>query len=275
MTMKCIICDSDSEYYFSKTYTESPYDEFMKDIGTVDYHKCTNCGFVLSKTHKELDAEKWDRLNVQFHHHLEDPEVNTEINQPPYAEQAMMIAMLGKHGLIDTSSMIDYAAGYGSLSKILAKYFSVSLPISDPYVQADGQSNYVPVDKLASYKTVVNAAMFEHVTNREALEAVNDLVEDDGSLILHTRISGFIPDDPEWFYLRPPVHTAFHTNASMAILMEQWGYKASIYCLPSRCWVLLKKDIPDLEERVKNLNLELQSPWFHCKQGFVDYWKGF
>lgn len=50
--MKCLICNSVSNYYFSKTYSESPIDEFMKKIGQVDYYKCECCGFVLSKTHR-------------------------------------------------------------------------------------------------------------------------------------------------------------------------------------------------------------------------------
>lgn len=273
--MKCIICGSESEYYFSKTYTEAPFVEFMQDIGQVDYFRCKHCGFVLSKTHSEMTKSQWDKLNHQFHHYLESCATNTiDINQPPYAEQAFMIAVLGKHGLIAIDSMLDYAAGYGSLSSILAKYFSIDLPISDPYVVTGDTSRYVPSDRLATYDTVINTAMFEHVLHREDLDSVNALVNPDGALVIHTRVSGFIPDDPEWFYLRPPVHTAFHTNASMQILMDQWGYQSSIYCLPARCWVLLRSDKSDLSARISAINNELQSQWFHAKPGFVDFWKG-
>lgn len=273
--MECIICNSQSNYYFSKTYTEKPFDEFMKDIGKVDYYKCDHCGFVLSKTHSELEEEKWNKLNRLFHQYLENLNNEVDINQPPYVEQAIMLSILGKNGLISNDSMIDYAAGYGSLSKILSKYFNIDLPISDPYIQSGNLLKYIHESDLMSYKTVINSAMFEHIIRRESLDRINDLVDHDGCLIIHTRVSGYVPNDPSWFYLRPPVHTAFHTNTSMQILMNQWGYCSSIYCLPSRCWVLLKRKIENIEEKIKKINQELQSVWFYSKDGFVDYWKGF
>jgi hypothetical protein len=92
---------------------------------------------------------------------------------------------------------------------------------------------------------------------------------------LHTVICERVPKDPDWFYLRPPVHTAFHTNRSMGILMEQWGYRASIYSPKAKSWILLKQPQPDLGTRIKALNWELQSEWFLHKDGFMDYWKGF
>ena len=273
--MKCMICNSDSKYYFSKTYVESPFDEFMRDIGKVNYYQCKNCGFVLSKTHSELDEKKWNNLNSQFHHYLENIDNETEINQPPYAEQAIMISILGKNGIINTDSIIDYAAGYGSLSVILSKYLNIELPISDPYVQADKSIKYIHESSLTFYKTVINAAMFEHVIKRESLDRINNLVDHDGCLIIHTRVSGYVPNDPNWFYLRPPVHTAFHTNKSMQILMDQWGYCSSIYCLPSKCWVLLKEKSEDIEKKIRVINQELGSYWFYYQDGFVDYWKEF
>lgn len=271
--MKCIICNEVSNYYFSKTYSEAPFNELMKDIGTIDYYKCSHCGFVLSKTHRDLDEAQWSHLNNQFHHHIENPCNAKSINQPPYAEQAIMLAMLGRIGIIDTNNMLDYAAGYGTLSNVLEKYFNLSLPIYDQYVKTDNSNRYVQELELKAYKTVINSAMFEHVLNRDSLNHVNNLVAKDGCLIIHTVICENIPKDPNWFYLTPPVHTAFHTNKSMEVLMEQWGYHSSIYCVPSKCWILLKSDIKEVEEKVKLLNQELQSDWFHCKNSFVDYWK--
>jgi Methyltransferase domain len=271
--MKCIICGATSSYFFSKQYQEAPYDAFMRDIGPVGYYKCVNCGFVLSKTHGELSREAWSKLNEQFHHHLENE--TTPINQPPYAEQAMMVAVLGCNGVIDTASMLDYAAGYGTLSRMLEKFFTIDLPIFDPYVKADGSARYVDKSKLGKYKTVINSAMFEHVLQRSDLDCVNNLVADDGVLIIHTVVCENIPKDPNWFYLQPPVHTAFHTNKSMNILMSQWGYKSSIYCPQSKCWILFRDEIENVEKRISEINRELQNTWFIPKEGFVDYWKGF
>lgn len=273
--MRCIICNSDSNYYFSKTYSESPFDEFMREIGKVDYHKCTCCGFVLSKTHAELREAKWSNLNSLFHHWMENPDNEKKINQPVYAEQAMMLSLLGGNGIIDTNSMIDYAAGYGTLSNILAKYHGIELPIYDPYIKADNSNRYIEQVALKTYKTVINSAMFEHVLNRDDLDRVNNLVGADGCLIIHTVVCENVPSDPDWFYLRPPVHTAFHTNKSMEILMSQWNFRSSIYCPQSKCWILLRGSDEDVEEKIVTLNNELKNKWFHWKKGFVDYWKGF
>jgi hypothetical protein len=227
--MKCIICNSDSSYYFSKTYSESPFDEFMREIGRVDYYKCKQCGFVLSKTHSELGESKWKDLNRLFHHCIENPDNEKKVNQPPYVEQAMMLSLLGRNGIISTDSMVDYAAGYGALSNILAKYHDLQLPIFDPYIQADNSSRYIGKFELKTYKTVINSAMFEHVLRRQDMDRVNSVVDAEGALIIHTVVCENVPNDPNWFYLRPPVHTAFHTNKSMEILMGQWGYRMSLY----------------------------------------------
>ena len=273
--MKCIICDSNSSYFFSKEYTEHPFDYFMRNIGKVDYYKCDKCGFVISKTHSELDAARWSDLNYQFHHYHESSGIAKQINQPPYAEQAMALSFLGKNKIVNTSSMIDIAAGYGCLSKILSKYYNLTLPMFDPYVQSKSSNKYINSQDLQTYMTVINSAMFEHVIKREDLEKVNDVVDPDGCLIIHTVICENVPKDPNWFYLRPPVHTAFHTNKSMQILMKQWGYRSSIYSPQAKCWVLLRGNTSGVQESIARLNEELQSRWFYYKEGFMDYWKGF
>ncbi|MFL9959860.1 methyltransferase domain-containing protein [Paraburkholderia sediminicola] len=273
--MNCMICGSQNRYYFSKTYTESPFDELMCDIGPVDYARCTHCGFVSSITHGTLDAEVWGTLNARFHHFLENPASEKTCNQPPYAEQAMMLALLGTNGIVSTDSMVDYAAGYGTLSSILHKYHDIDLPVFDPFVKNEGAHHYIDIENLGKYRTVINSAMFEHVRSREDLDAVNRLVDKDGCLIIHTVICENVPNDPNWFYLVPPVHTAFHTNASMRILMREWGYASSLYCPPAKCWVLFKRDQPGLSDAIESINQELQSIWFVFKNGFVDYWKGF
>ena len=273
--MECLICGNSSEYFFSKKYTEPPFDEYMRDIGVVNYYRCSHCGFVLSRTHAELSLQAWAQLNNNFHHHIERADQPATINQPPYAEQALMLSMLDANGVISLSRALDYAAGYGTLSKLLRKYFGKELPIYDPYVQSNEMATYVSEPLKAGYETVMNSAMFEHVLTRAGLDAVRDLVSDTGNMIIHTVVCENIPKDPDWFYLRPPVHTAFHTNKSMNILMKQWGFKSSLYCPPSKCWVLCREDYEDLAPVVDAMNQEFKAKWFYAKPGFVDFWKGF
>jgi hypothetical protein len=186
-----------------------------------------------------------------------------------------MLTLLRAHDLIQTHRWLDYAAGYGTLSRLLSRYFNTHLPIFDPFIHDGDPSRYLQDPTPGTYDTVINSAMFEHILCRQDLDQVNALVSPQGCLILHTVICENIPADPNWFYLRPPVHTAFHTNKSMTILMQQWGYQSSLYCTKSKCWVLFKNTPPNTPSVLTSLNQLLQSEWFIFKEGFVDYWKGF
>lgn len=276
--INCLICDAETSYFFSKNYASYPGSPFP-DGYSVDYHKCINCGFVISKTHAEMSSDEWVRLNSSWHHHFETSIEDRTNNQPPYSEQALALILLYENKLLDINSALDYAAGYGSMAKILKKYFKKDISLFDKYVtDVDSNLMYVKHDKINKYKTVINSAMFEHVLKREHLDAVNNLVDFDGVLMLHTVVCERVPKDPNWFYINPMVHTAFHTNKSMEILMEQWGYVASLYSPQAKSWFIFKSGSPVLDclyEVSEKINYELQSKYFHYKKGFVDFWKGF
>jgi hypothetical protein len=244
----------------------------MRDIGNVEYYRCENCGFVLSKTHAELDTNRWEQLNSNFHKFFESNK--TGINQPPYIDQANMISVLSKNNIIDSQNILDYASGYGTLNKILLKYYNINSVLYDKYIKSDNLDyiNFLELNKN-KYNTVINSAMFEHILTRKDLDDVNILVSNQGCLIIHTVVCENIPCNENWFYLTPPVHTAFHTNKSMNILMNQWNYESSLYCPSSKCWVLFKKAHPNLEEKIKVINSEFQTNYLYYKIGFSDYWK--
>lgn len=276
--LNCVICRSDSEYFFSKNYSTYPGSPFP-DGYLVNYYKCTHCGFVISKTHLEMSRKDWYELNSSWHHHFESSIQDRTNNQPPYAEQALALMLLFKNNILDESSVLDYAAGYGSLAKILKKYFNKNILLHDKYVnEPESSLCYVAVNELSKYKLVINSAMFEHVLQRSDLDVVNSLVSNDGVLMLHTVVCERVPNDPKWFYIEPMVHAAFHTNRSMSILMDQWGYTESIYSPLAKSWFLFKEkssSIKNLELNISKINNELQSKFFHHKRGFLDYWKGF
>lgn len=270
----CIICDEETEYYFSKDqYLSHSLVKFTSSLVPVKFYKCPKCGFVISKTHQELSPQDWQDLNNAFHHYNEkcDRQI-LGFNQPPYAEQAFMIELLIRNHIIDGSYILDYAAGYGTLGHILHTYYSRQINCYDKYIQNAG-SGYVkePVKKGAS--VVINSAMFEHIINREDLDAVNELVSDTGALFIHTVVVDKVPNDPNWFYIDIPVHTAVHTNRSMAMLMKQWGFHSSIYSPKSKSWVLLRQNYDQINSKVERINQELQTQWLFGKQGFMDYWK--
>lgn len=270
--MNCIICRSDCIYYFSKQYNEKPFSEMMKKIGKVDYYKCINCGLTISKTHKELNSSIFLKLNLEFHNYLENNK--TDISQPPYLDQANLINTLLKNKIIK-NDLIDYGGGHGTLSKILKKYFSVTLPVYEKYIRSNSNINYI--DNLSrKYKSVINSALFEHLFERNDFEKINQIVDEkEGIMFIFTLVCENIPNDPNWFYLDPPVHTTFHTNKSMNILMKQWNYKACIYCYSARTWVLFKETNKELQDKVKSVNRELQREYLIYSDEFVDYWKGY
>ncbi|MCL1933214.1 MAG: methyltransferase domain-containing protein [Candidatus Azobacteroides sp.] len=142
--------------------------------------------------------------------------------------------------------MLDFVGGYGTLSK----YFGLKLLIFDPYIK-DCNIDYISKEdyETKKYKVVFNSAMFEYIRNRNDLEQLNQLVDNNGILIIHTVVCERIPKDSNWFYLRPLVHCAFHTNHSMEILMDQWSYTASIYCPQAKSWVLLKKKVDNIQKK--------------------------
>jgi len=272
--MKCLICQSETKYYFSKSYTEKPLASLMDNIGAVDYYQCRECGFTLSKTHCDMDKDTWETLNFEFHNHMENRTGNeAEVNQPPYLQQALFIKILSDNGIINLDSSVDFAGGYGTMSNILKNYFDLNMLVYEPYNQSTDNNKYVNKNELGKYNTVFNSAVFEHITTREGFNEINNCVADDGCMILHTRICETVPNDPNWFYLNPPVHCAFHTNNSMEILMKQWGYKSSVYSVEARSWVLLKKEHVEVKKKVDLINEQLQLEYLHYKPGFVDYWK--
>ncbi len=274
----CIICKSSMHHFLTRVFGSYPGSPFVGEF-PVDYMQCENCGFVISDTHRKMTTDQWVALNKSWHNHYENEVDEQLFNQPPYEQQALSLIIMRNNGIIDLESCLDYAAGYGSLFKVMIKYFDVELKIHDEYIKEQSLiEKYVELNGVSRYKTVINSAMFEHVLDRISLDRVNELVSDDGVLVLHTLICENIPKDPEWFYMDPLVHTAFHTNKSMNILMNQWGYEYSIYSPQSKFWFLFKKNyanIEKLEGKVKSVNLEFQKNYFFFKRGFVDYWKGF
>jgi len=269
----CFICNTETHYYFSKQYNNFGLD-------SVDYHECPNCGFVFSKTHAEMNDAQWEQVNLAFHEDLENfdsgvagDQTYLQLNHPPYLQQAVMLNILSRNGIIGLDNCLDWGSGYGRLSRVLGKYFDIQINNFDKYMEP--QKNFLSESNIADrkFKTVINSAVFEHVTHRRFLDEINSYVADDGCLVFHTVVCEKIPKDPDWFYLTPPVHCAFHTNKSMGILMEQWGYVCSIYCPTSKMWILYKSKPDNIESVVRDINDEFQNDYLYLKMGFMDYWK--
>lgn len=263
--MRCIICDSSMNYFFTKNFNAFG----LKDV---DYWKCSNCGFSASKTHFDMTYEEWDSLNYAFHSESHYREDNPYNRNQRYFNQALMLSLMSKQGLIESGRWLDWGCGIGSVALLIKDYFDIELMTYDKYFtpQINSIHEKMLVDK--GFQLVVNTAVFEHVRDRDTLNEIESYVSDTGCFAIHTLVPEAVPKNPNWMYLLP-VHCAFHTNKSMEILMEQWKYNCSVYNEQSKMWVLFREETKEVQARVDKLNNSLGWEYLHFKNGFMDYWK--
>ena len=265
--MKCAICNNEARHYFSKMFQN---EEHIRDLLPVsEYYVCDNCGFTMSKTLIEMPKPQWEQLNRVFHETLEKTARVTLLDQPPYIHQIQMLHILSERGVISLDNALDYAAGFGNMVRLLKRYHGKSLLLFDPYMnQNDNDVVYVPENDLGTYDTVFTSAFFEHSTQRAYLDHTNSLVNHDGVMFVYTLVSEEVLPDPNWCYL-DPVHSFFHTKKSMDLLMQQWGYEASLYCVPAQTWCLFKRHKTETQDLVDSINSEFQQKYLHFDRGFV------
>ena len=252
-------------FYFTKTFN-------AYNLTDVEYYKCSNCGFCASKTHFDMTNEQWAELNQAFHSVSHCREDNPYNRNQRYFNQALMLFIMSRHDLIERDAWLDWGCGIGSVALLLKDYFDIRLMTYDKYFTP--KINSISEEKLieGSFNLVVNTAVFEHMRDRNTIDEIESYVGDSGCFAIHTLIPEFVPNDPNWMYLLP-VHCAFHTNKSMQILMNDWGYSCSVYNEQSKMWVFFRHDPDLIESRVAKVNHSLGWVYLHFKKGFMDYWK--
>lgn len=103
--MKCIICNSNSKYYFTTDFATHHSGKFKTQLDKSQYYKCVNCGFTFSKTIYEMSYKEWVNLNLSAHTNVESASLESKLaNQPPYLAQASMINLLIKNNIIKNIS---------------------------------------------------------------------------------------------------------------------------------------------------------------------------
>lgn len=262
--MNCTICSGVMAPHFTKRSGEY-------GMGLVEYVRCTSCGFSASVTHFEMSEKEWEEPSEKYHL---DSFVRTDNpcnRNQRYFNQALMLHLLIRNKIIPSGEWLGWGSGSGALSKQLDQYFDIRLNNFDQYMGPGlyplGQENLL----RGGYQAVVNAVVFEHVRGRETLGEIESCVSPGGCLCIHTLVRGDIPADPEWMYLLP-VHCAFHTNASMNHLMQQWGYTSSVYNEHAKMWVWFKQDPEPIAAKVADLNRLMGWEYLHFKRGFMDFW---
>lgn len=262
--MQCMVCSQGMDYFFSKRFDSD-------SLGEVEYYRCAECGFSASKTHLDMPEADWIRLNTNWHDANNLRADNPWNRNQRHFNQALMIHLLHRNGIVRDGKWLDYASGRGGLSRQLHSHFDLVLHSFDKFVQPES----FPLKNLdlakRSYALVTNTAMFEHARDRETLDEIESYVGKQGCFGIHTLVRGEIPADPDWMYLLP-VHCAFFTNKSMEMLMQQWGYRCSTYNEHAKMWVMFKRPPREVEREVARLNKLVGWEYLHFKAGFMDFW---
>ena len=263
--MSCIICGAKTELFLRKRFNEF-------DLGDVDYSRCSDCGFVLSETHAEMSDSRWEGLNRDFHESYQGSDDNPVDPRwlPRLRAQAQALQAANDAGLLPAGRRLDYACGDGKLSEMLAESSDISLECYDRYMHAP---HYLQDGDMqpGSFDFVISTSVFEHLRSRENLDNIRSLLAPRGVMAMHTLVCEIVPESADWFYYLA-VHCAFYSNRSMELLLQQWGYKSSLYHLPSRLWFFFEKDFEAIEAQYKRLDMRMPGEWFG-QSGFVDYWK--
>ena len=109
--MKCMVCSNLMGPYFTKHFNSAI-------LGSVEYVRCQNCGFVLSKTHTELSDDDWHALNKEYHGSYQGRGEN--FDNPRWIarlqDQAEVISDINRLGLIPQNfPWIDFECGDGPI----------------------------------------------------------------------------------------------------------------------------------------------------------------
>lgn len=227
-----------------------------------------------------MKDEEWEKLNIEYHEQYQGKEYN--VDDPRWlsriAKQAHVINDVTSIRILQKGGhWLDYGCGDGKLSEILRIKYNLELHKYDKYMAINNNqelSNYFEDNDLipGSFDFVINTSVFEHIRKRDQLDKLESLVSPNGVFGIHTVVCENILQDDSWFYLLP-IHCAFFTNKSMALLFDQWDYAFSLYNIEARLWLWFKDCSLLIKERVDQANKRIRGPFYIYKDGFVDYWK--
>ena len=265
---KCLICSSSMSWSFAKDFNGV-------GLSSVNYWRCGNCGFVISKTHADMSAKEWEEHNRYCHGAYQATDCNADDprwlsrlrSQARVLDDCIRIGLLRADG-----NRVDYACGDGKLAELLGAH-GHRLEKYDKYMRRES-AGYLADSELraGTFDLVITTSVFEHLFRRADFDAVNELAGSKGVMGVHTLVCERVPEDPSWFYLQPP-HCAFHTNASMSLLFRQWGYKVSIYNVDAQLWLWFREDA-GVRLIVEDANARGEGHCaYHFKEGFMDFWK--
>lgn len=269
--MRCIVCDSPTEPFFTKKFS-------ILHLESVEYVRCSHCGCVLAKTIIELSQEQWEAVNHCVHGAYQGSDAN--LVDPRWLQrlqrQAEAIAALYDEGIIaKDAAALDYGGGDGKLVAMLAGK-GIHFSLYDKYMSrahADSSRlHYLSESAIAerTFDVVANCSVLEHVRSNSELAGIFALLQKNtGLFALHTLICEEVPQDPDWFYLLAG-HTTLYTNAGMRHLYQRQGFKCCFYAVEAQMWFFSHD--PCALTRTRESGPRLPGTWLYS-ESFIDYWK--
>ncbi|GBO47586.1 hypothetical protein MFFDBJGM_00584 [Pectobacterium versatile] len=271
--MRCLVCDSKMDFYFTKKFD-------LKNLENTEYFKCSECQLVVSKTHFEMTPTGWEELNENIHssyqgldHSDDDPKWLTRLDA-----QSKAISELYNEGVLEREQVkaVDYGCGDGKLVKLLASN-DIRIGMYDKYMNAammekDNSLKYLRDEDVEGniFDLVITCSVLEHLRKIDDVNAIFNLVDKrNGMFAFHTLICEDVPQDPDWFYLSP-VHCLFFTNKSMSILFRRFGLKGCLYNVEAQMWFFIYNE--GMLSKFKETKLANDSRWLFS-DAFIDYWK--
>jgi len=178
--------------------------------------------------------------------------------------------VLGKHGIRNTSSVLDIGCGNGTFLLWLGKAGFNNLVGIDPYIAED---NALPdgtklfrrfvFEDNGEYDFITLNHSFEHMqVPAKVLTKLNNLLRNDGLLMISIPILGYawVSYGKYWWNLDAPRHFYLHTINSMQTLCNENGFKIVYIVYNSTYWQfvgseLLKRGITRKIIENENFNL--------------------
>lgn len=272
--MNCFVCGSEMGDYLRKTISPEPFER--------NYVRCKNCALVLCQTLYEMSDSEWQKMN-EGHKEYQGSDKNPV--DPNWLSrlhcQAKLFAELAAHDVWKPEMrFVDYGCGDGKLSNYVQNELTVrgkktavsqKLLKYDKYMHPEGDSDYLRDEDMqpGSFDMVVSCSVFEHLLGRPDVDEIIGLLNDKGTLCMHTLVCEEVPRDPDWFYLLGG-HCTLWTNKSMGLLFEQYGFAGCAYHVEGRMWFFFK-DRQRFEE-LKSKAPSIPGEWVFSDK-FVDYWK--
>lgn len=272
--MKCFVCGSQMRNYLRKTIEPEPFER--------NYVRCEKCGLVLCQTLYEMSGSEWEKMNEGHREYQGSDENPVDPNWLIRLHcQAKLFADLAVYGIWEPEMrFVDYGCGDGRLSDYVQNelnvrgegtYVSCKLLKYEKFIRPEGDSDYLNDEdmKPGGFDAVVSCSVFEHLLGRPDVDEIIGLLNDRGTLCMHTLVCEEVPQDPGWFYLLGG-HCTLWTNKSMGLLFEQYGFVGCAYHVEARMWFFFRDR--QRYELLKSKAPSIQGEWVFSDK-FVDYWK--